>query len=80
MSTFSRANKAALRQGFVADMETCCVVAGENDALKFDPRNINLIFYMTGIWAASLYFGFFLGSTVSGVLVDIYGFLTTSAV
>ena len=45
VSTFSRANNAALRQGFVADMKTYLVVAGENDALKCDPRNINLIFY-----------------------------------
>ena len=45
VSTFSRANNAALRQGFVADMKTYLVVAGENDALKCDPRNINPIFY-----------------------------------
>ena len=34
VSTFSRANNAALRQGFAADMKTYLVVAGEKDALK----------------------------------------------
>ena len=30
VSTFSRANNAALRQGFVGNMKTYLVVAGEN--------------------------------------------------
>ena len=83
VSTFSRANNAALRQGFASDMRTYLVVSGDNlilikmSALHYDLRTQSSL---TGIWSASFYFGNFLGGTVSGVLVDSYGFPSTSTV
>ena len=70
VSTFSRANNAALRQGFARDLKTYLVVARNSLSGTLN--------FLVGIWTASFYLGNFLGSTVSGALVDIYGFPLTS--
>ncbi len=58
VSTFARANSAAMRLGFAADMKTYLLVAG--------------------MWSSTFYFGNFLGSTVSGFLVEEFGFPWTA--
>ena len=41
--------------------------------------NFSLI-SLTGLWSTSFYLGNFLGPTISGVLVDYFGFPTTATV
>ena len=83
VSTFSRANNSALRQGFSDDMRTYLVVAGEKKTFNWQIPVLLLQFqaqltYFTGNWSATWYFGNFLGGSVGGLLVDALGFQSTT--
>ena len=77
VSTFGRAQGAALRKGFKDDIDTYLLISGnKNDRNR--RRNTFWCFSLAGMWSTAFYFGNFLGPTVAGVTVDLYGFRATT--
>ena len=89
VSSFGRAQSAALNLGYVDDINTYIMISGKyinifSKLFSLKQNKSGMIechFYIyLGMWSASFYIGNFIGPTVSGFLVDAYGFEWTTIV
>ena len=74
VSTFARAQGAAIRHGFQKDIETYLLISG----IKCQRGRIFPQFLISilnaGLWSSSFYLGNFVGPTLGGFMVEAYGF------
>ncbi len=76
VSTFVRAYREAMSQGYADNISTYLTLAGKGQ-IKVDSIQVLMRPYL-GLWSSSFYLGNFLGPTISGFVVEAIGFSWTA--
>lgn len=78
VSTFKRAQDAAVDLGFVDDQPTYHKISGLISNLHGVAANAARVFkcqlYFSGLWSSAVFLGSFSGPTFGGILVEQFGF------